>query len=66
MKLADLIDKLVEIHNAHDHNPDVSIMTEHEVYRGAAGMEEVQFSADVTNVTFSKRNGVIIIGQELD
>lgn len=64
MKLADLIDRLVEIHNSEvDYNPEVSVMTEVQLKDGT----QMQVEHKVTDVATSKRNNrLIIIGQELD
>ena len=63
MKLADLIDRLVEIHNSEkEYNPEVSIMTEAEI----DGCRPYQFQHKVSDIAVSDRSGVIIIGQELE
>jgi len=62
MKLSNLIDRLIEIHNSKtNYDPEVSIMEEHEV-----NGEVIQFGSKVKDVASSNRSGVIIIGQELD
>jgi len=62
MKLADLIDRLIEIHNSKEaYNPEVSIMTEEEL-----GGIEYQLIVEVTDIAVSDRTGVIIIGNEID
>ena len=64
MFLADLIDKLVEIHNMNpgtDFNPEVSVMTELEHKK-----IQIQVQDLVTDVAYSDRSGVIIIGKEID
>ncbi len=67
MRLADLIDRLIEIQNKYDcDDVGVSIMSEHEV-----DLQTTQFSSKVrdTAVSVGKDDvvgGIIIIGQELD
>jgi hypothetical protein len=57
MKIADLIDKLIKIHNEHGDDYTVSIMTE---------TPDLQIQHTVTDVAFSQRSGIIIIGNEED
>ena len=63
MKLSDLIDRLLVIQNETDDDPKVSIMTEVESCSNDIGM---QINHTVTDIAFSNRSGVIIIGQEVD
>lgn len=58
MRLADFIDRLIEIQNSYDcDDHEVSIMTE---------LPNLQIQHKVTDVAFSGRSGIIVIGQELD
>lgn len=66
MKLADLIDKLVEIHNSKpDYNPDVTIMQETTLPPHLPHQGEKQVESLVKDVAVSS-DRVIIIGNELD
>lgn len=66
MKLTDLINRLVEIHNiTPDYTPDVTIMQETTLPAHLPSQEEKQVESVVRDIAVS--NGrVIIIGFELD
>ena len=58
MRLADFIDRLLEIQNSYDCNDyEVSIMTE---------LPNLQIQHKVTDIAFSERSGIIVIGQEIE
>jgi hypothetical protein len=57
MKLSDLVERLIEIQNSYPDNPEVSIMTE-------SRKLAIQIQEPVTDVAYSSRSGVIIIGYE--
>ena len=63
MKIADLIDRLSDIHNEQGDDVEVSLMTE--IAQDWTG-ETMQIQHRVTDVAFSSRSGIIIIGQEID
>lgn len=70
MKLADLIDRLIEIQNSYDcSDVDVEIMQEHMVEIN--GFEqEVQFQSKIRDVAVACGNHtvsrIVFVGQELD
>lgn len=65
MNLRNLIEILQEIEENYGDNHDVSIFTELLVRKDGEEMYEVQIEHDITDVSFSKKTGVVIIGQEL-
>ena len=67
MTLSSLIDRLLEIQNSTSQpnfDPEVSIMTE-EMTEINGFKQEVQYQRIATDIGFSNRSGVVIIGQEL-
>lgn len=66
MKIVDLINRLVDIHNSKpNYNPDVSIMQETTLPAHLPTIEEKQVESLVRDVAVSS-DRVIIIGKELD
>lgn len=68
MSLSELIDRLQELQNYYGDHHEVSIMTEFCLRNKDSKkiIKEVQLKEDITDVVFSKNEGIILIGKELD